>query len=158
MKNHFARAGVLIVFSWGAWAAAQDAPAGQDKKTPEQEKSSEAEASSSTEKKSKKSKKVYRETPFGPALVDPDQKRQRPEKPERFGPFVRFEKKGDLYIFRRETPFGDQVWKRKSSELTPLEQELIERTRKEQAGEEAAPVEGKNREQNSVEGAAAAAK
>jgi hypothetical protein len=42
-------------------------------------------------------------------------------------PFVSVEQQGELVIFRRKTPFGSQVWKKKKSELTDEERALLAR-------------------------------
>ena len=39
---------------------------------------------------------------------------------------VEVEENGDLITFRRATPFGKQVWKRKRSELSAFEKRLLE--------------------------------
>ena len=63
-------------------------------------------------------------TPFGTSVRAAD-----PEPPVTHtladDPMVRVEEKGDTFTFRRKTPFGDQVWKKKRAELNPEEQSLI---------------------------------
>jgi hypothetical protein len=74
------------------------------------------------DKDGKKKKTV--KTPFGTSVraadPEPDVKRTLAD-----DPLVRVEEKGDTFTFRRQTPFGDQVWKKKRAELTPEEQSLI---------------------------------
>ena len=62
------------------------------------------------------------ETPFGPSL------RGAPAAAARRPPdhsLVQVDQKGDTVIFRRRTPFGDQVWQRRRTELTAVEKEMI---------------------------------
>ena len=61
------------------------------------------------------------QTPFGPSL------RRRPPASPRPADhsLVSVEKQGDTMIFRRRTPFGDQVWQRRSDELNTIEKEMI---------------------------------
>ena len=71
-----------------------------------------------------KKKKVER-TPFGNTVraADPE---PEPARTLADDPLLRVEEKGDTVTFRRQTPFGDQVWKKKRAELTPEEQSLVE--------------------------------
>jgi hypothetical protein len=67
-------------------------------------------------------KKETVQTPFGPAV------RQTKPQPAKRAPdtsLVKAEVKGDAVTFRRKTPFGDSVWTRKKSELTPFEREVL---------------------------------
>ena len=70
-----------------------------------------------------KKKKVVK-TPFGTSVraADPEPQVTRTLADD---PMVRVEEKGDTFTFRRKTPFGDQVWKKKRAELNPEEQSLI---------------------------------
>ncbi len=62
------------------------------------------------------------QTPFGPSLRGaPTAAARRPANHS----LVRVEEKGDTVIFRRRTPFGDQVWERRRSELSAVEKEMI---------------------------------
>lgn len=70
------------------------------------------------------------ETPFGPSLraATPEKSKEDAEKRRReavASPLLKIEESGDTVTFRRRTPFGDQVWKKKRSELTDLEKEMI---------------------------------
>ncbi|HYM13023.1 MAG TPA: hypothetical protein VEU62_19950 [Bryobacterales bacterium] len=70
------------------------------------------------------------QTPFGPSLraATPDDSREEAEKRHQeavASPLLKIEESGDTVTFRRRTPFGDQVWKKKRSELTDLEKEMI---------------------------------
>jgi hypothetical protein len=69
-------------------------------------------------------KKQTVKTPFGTTVraADPEPEVKRTLADD---PLVRVEEKGDTFTFRRQTPFGDQVWKKKRAELTPEEQSLI---------------------------------
>jgi len=64
------------------------------------------------------------QTPFGPAV-----RQQKTETaPAKRGPdlsLLRAEEKGDTITFRRKTPFGDSVWTRKRSELSPIEKDIL---------------------------------
>lgn len=76
-------------------------------------------------KESGSAKAETTQTPFGPAKVTPAE--PLPESELSSDPFVSAEEKGDLVIFRRRTPFGAQVWKKKKSELTADEQAILAR-------------------------------
>lgn len=70
------------------------------------------------------------QTPFGPSLraATPEQSKEAAEKRHReavASPLLKIEESGDTVTFRRRTPFGDQVWKKKRSELTDVEKEMI---------------------------------
>ena len=67
-----------------------------------------------------------RDTPFGRVRQDANpQPAPTPKKPSETG-LVRAEVKGDTVTFRRKTPFGNQVWTRKRSELNDDEQDIVE--------------------------------
>jgi hypothetical protein len=66
-----------------------------------------------------------KQTPFGPVEAKPEEAPPTPELSS--DSLVSAEEKGDLVVFRRKTPFGDQVWKKKKSELTPDERKLLAR-------------------------------
>ncbi|MBI3694228.1 MAG: hypothetical protein HY238_05235 [Acidobacteria bacterium] len=68
----------------------------------------------------KASAKRVVETPFGPSLRGAP----APRRPADHS-LVKVEERGDVVIFRRQTPFGDQVWQRRRAELTPVEKEMI---------------------------------
>jgi hypothetical protein len=70
-------------------------------------------------------KERTRNTPFGRVRQDANpQPAPKPEKPSETG-LVRAEVKGDTVTFRRKTPFGNQVWTRKRSELSDDEKEIL---------------------------------
>jgi hypothetical protein len=68
-----------------------------------------------------------KQTPFGPVAATPEQPRPRADFAA--DPFVSAEERGEMVIFRRKTPFGSQVWKKKKSALTAEEQALLARGR-----------------------------
>jgi hypothetical protein len=78
-------------------------------------------------KKSETAETETRQTPFGPAKVLPPDPNPAPSRELSDDPFVSAEEKGELVIFRRKTPFGAQVWKKKKSELTAAEQAILAR-------------------------------
>ena len=66
-----------------------------------------------------------RDTPFGRVRQDANpQPAPKPEKPSETG-LVSAEAKGDIVTFRRKTPFGNQVWTRKRSELSDDEKVIL---------------------------------
>lgn len=70
-------------------------------------------------------KAATRNTPFGRVRQDANpQPAPKPEKPSETG-LVSAEAKGDTVTFRRKTPFGNQVWTRKRSELSEDEKEIL---------------------------------
>jgi hypothetical protein len=73
--------------------------------------------------------KKTKQTPFGP--VEATSEQPAPAADLASDSFVSAEEKGELVIFRRKTPFGSQVWKKKKSELTADEQALLARGRPE---------------------------
>ena len=62
-------------------------------------------------------------TPFGPTVRQSGSEPVPPRPPD-FS-MIKVEEKGDTFTFRRQTPFGDSVWKRKRAELTPLERDIV---------------------------------
>jgi hypothetical protein len=48
--------------------------------------------------------------------------------------FTEIEEQGEFVVFRRDTPFGAQSWKKKRSELTDEDRELMKQVRAAQAG------------------------
>jgi len=74
-------------------------------------------------------KKLVRKTPFGLSIhqAPPEGLKPAGERPRELkdNPMLKIEEQGDTLTFRRNTPFGEQVWRRQRSELTPLEQEMI---------------------------------
>ena len=73
---------------------------------------------------------VIVQTPFGSTLRAPgsDQAQAAPPNPRALAddPMMRVEMNGDTVVFRRQTPFGDQVWRRKRAELTEAEKVLVD--------------------------------
>ena len=61
------------------------------------------------------------QTPFGPTVRQEGAPAPRPPDLS----LIKVEEKGDTFTFRRQTPFGDSVWKRRRAELTPLEREIV---------------------------------
>lgn len=84
-----------------------------------------AEEKTTAKKKGESAKGETTQTPFGPAKGTPSE--PLPESELSSDPFVSAEEKGDLVIFRRKTPFGAQVWKKKKSELTADERAILAR-------------------------------
>lgn len=66
-----------------------------------------------------------KQTPFGPAKVTAAEPPPKSELSD--DPFVSAQEQGDMVVFRRKTPFGAQVWKKKKSELTADEQAILAR-------------------------------
>jgi len=60
------------------------------------------------------------QTPFGSTI----RSEPAPPRPPDLS-LVKVEEQGDTLTFRRQTPFGDSVWKRRRAELTPLEREIV---------------------------------
>ena len=87
---------------------------------------------------------VIVQTPFGSTLRAPgsDQPPAAAPNPRALAddPMMKVEMNGDTVVFRRQTPFGDQVWRRKRGELTEAEKLLVEARSKGPAP--AAPVAG----------------
>jgi hypothetical protein len=83
------------------------------------------EAKAKPAKESASSDAKTKQTPFGPAKVTPAEPLPAAELSD--DPFIWAEEKGDLVVFRRKTPFGAQVWKKKKSELTADEQAILAR-------------------------------
>ena len=93
-------------------------------------------------------KRVVTQTPFGPSL--------REAAPEGAGAakgraevkdnaMLQIEEKGDTVRFRRRTPFGEQSWERKRSELTAVERKMMAaraRTREKEAAQAPTPAGG----------------
>ena len=62
------------------------------------------------------------QTPFGPAKVVAE-----PRKPLSLlaDPMITVEQQGDTVVFRRKTPFGVQIWKKRLAELDAVERQLL---------------------------------
>jgi len=68
-------------------------------------------------------KKTVVQTPFGPTM-----RAAQPASTPRRAPdlsLISVEEKGDTITFRRKTPFGQSVWTRQRSELTPFDREIL---------------------------------
>ena len=64
------------------------------------------------------------ETPFGPTTRSATNERPAPRTLAQ-DPQVKVEESGETITFRRQTPFGEQVWRRQRSELSEAEKELL---------------------------------
>ena len=64
----------------------------------------------------------FKKTPFGVTKRGPAKQTDKLATTRN----VEVEENGDLITFRRATPFGKQVWKRKRSELSAFEKRLLE--------------------------------
>ncbi|MBI1354890.1 MAG: hypothetical protein GC160_11130 [Acidobacteria bacterium] len=64
------------------------------------------------------------QTPFGPVKKHAPEPRPQPTK--RAAPTVDVQVANGVATFRRQTPFGVQSWKRKMTELSPAEKQLLE--------------------------------
>jgi hypothetical protein len=134
-------AGLLAIGLTGIAAA----EAQKDRKSAKRETAAPAEKSAkpaNSTKSGERSAENTKQTPFGPV----EAKSEEPPAAADLSSdaFVSAEEKGDQVIFRRKTPFGSQVWKKKKSELTADEQALLARgrseTQKPQPGESEAPA------------------
>ena len=96
------------------------------------------EAAAKPAKKTASAKAETKQTPFGPAKVTAAE--PFPETELSSDPFVSAEEKGELVVFRRKTPFGSQVWKKKKSELTADEQAILARRPRQEEKPKAAPA------------------
>ena len=65
------------------------------------------------------------QTPFGPVKKQDPAPKPAP-RPVTAKPLVDTSLDGDTYTFTRQTPFGDQSWKRAKSDLSSDEKKLIE--------------------------------
>jgi len=79
------------------------------------------------EGKAKKEEVETVQTPFGPARKSTTPPPPKPTRRAR--PLVEIDQEGDLYTFRRKTPFGEQRWTRLSSDLSDVEKQLIKDVR-----------------------------
>ncbi len=79
-------------------------------------------------KKEVKTKVV--QTPFGPSLrAVKEESNGTARRALKDDPMLKIEESGDTVTFKRRTPFGEQVWRKKRSELTDLEKEMMEARR-----------------------------
>ena len=66
------------------------------------------------------------QTPFGPSLRAAEADAKGPRRPVvKDDPMLKIEESGDAVTFKRQTPFGEQVWRRKRSELSDVEKEMM---------------------------------
>ena len=65
------------------------------------------------------------QTPFGPSLRAVSPAKVTPRRPIAADPWLKIEESGDTITFRRQTPFGEQVWRRTRRELTDIEKEMM---------------------------------
>jgi hypothetical protein len=109
--------GVLIALS-APLAAEQRGPS----RTKMPRRSSESQKSATSEMK-QPAEKASRRTPFGETkgAAKPDDPAPRPAT----SPYMAVEEKGDVIVFKRRTPFGQQTWKKKRSELNPQEEKML---------------------------------
>jgi hypothetical protein len=78
---------------------------------------------SSKDKAKQQPKAETRRTPFGEAKSATKTDDAPPVAST--SPFIEVEEKGDTVIFQRRTPFGPQEWRKKRSDLTPQEEEML---------------------------------
>jgi hypothetical protein len=112
-------------------AQSEEAPAsaGKSSKAAKPSKPGKRTAQTPNKTTGQKAGKNTKQTPFGPVEATPEQ--PAPAASLAADPFVSAEEQGELVIFRRQTPFGSQVWKKKKSELNADEQALLARGRPE---------------------------
>ncbi len=106
---------VMVLFSlpWSAGAEQKDAPAKKEN-------------DKTAQKQALKDGEHMKQTPFGLMKQGPAKKSAEPD----VGRFVEVEEQGDTIIFRRRTPFGQQVWKRQREQLSEVEKKMLQRQRK----------------------------
>jgi hypothetical protein len=104
----------------------------KDRKAEKQEATAPAAKTAKTAKSPRAAKTASqktKQTPFGP--VEATSEQPQPAANLSSDPFVSVEEQGEMVIFRRKTPFGSQVWKKKKSALTDDERALLARGRPE---------------------------
>ena len=104
----------------------------------EKAKQSKAEEKPATQEQ--KASTETRQTPFGPARAKKPEEIPQPAETRPAEDFVEVEEKGDLIVFTKKTPFGPQIWKKKRSELSDSERELVARKGKQADPKQPAPV------------------
>ena len=104
---------VLFSLPWSAGAEQKDAPAKKENDKAAQEQTL-------------KDGEHMKQTPFGLMKQGPAKKSAGPD----VGRFVEVEEQGDTIIFRRRTPFGQQVWKRQREQLSEVEKKMLQRQQK----------------------------
>jgi hypothetical protein len=125
-------AAALLVIGLASSAAAEtqkDSKAGKAATPSPAAKSAKAKSpqTANTAKTGEGPAKETKQTPFGPVPVEATSEQPPPARDFSADPFVSAEEKGEMVIFRRKTPFGSQVWKKKKSELTAAEQAILAR-------------------------------
>ncbi|MDA1312031.1 MAG: hypothetical protein O2968_01735 [Acidobacteria bacterium] len=68
-------------------------------------------------------KKETQRTPFGETKRVPTTADTAPAAAT--SPYIEVEEKGDTIVFQRRSPFGLQTWRKKRSELTPEDEEML---------------------------------
>ena len=104
---------VVLAFALSAGAELKDAPAKEEN-------------NKAAQKQSLKDGEYMKQTPFGLMKQGPAKKSAEPD----VGRFVEVEEQGDTIIFRRRTPFGQQVWKRQREQLSEVEKKMLQRQQK----------------------------
>lgn len=128
MTKHVVVAVLAIGLAGAAFAETE-----KDGKTAAKPESSASESKAARAEKTKPAQPAAktRQTPFGP--VKATSEKPRPSSGLAADPFVSAKQEGDVVIFSRKTPFGDQVWRKKKSELSDEEQALLTRDQPEAA-------------------------
>ncbi len=90
----------------------------------------------SAEEAKKSSAQGGRRTPFG--WKKAAEKAEETPPPPASSAFVEVEEQGDTIVFKRRTPFGRQSWRKKRSELTSQEQEMLKVHRAKQSEDKTA--------------------
>ncbi len=86
------------------------------------------------------------QTPFGPTLRgDAEEVKRQPVRTLKDDPMVTVEESGDTVTFKRRTPFGEQVWRKKRSELNEAEKETIAARKGPEAPPAGSPVDAGKR-------------
>ena len=106
---------LMLLLSLPCFAGAElkDAPAKKENKK-------------AAQKQALKDGEHMKQTPFGLMKQGPAKKSAEPD----VGRFVEVEEQGDTIIFRRSTPFGKQVWKRRRGQLSDVEKKMLQRQQK----------------------------
>ena len=109
--------GIVVVLALSTLAVAGDAAA--EKKQ------------DSVKKPSPERQVKIKQTPFGPAKVVAEPRKPLSLLADRM---LTAEQQGDTVVFRRKTPFGVQIWKKRLTELDAVERQLLRRERGNNAG------------------------
>ena len=94
-------------------------------------------AGAAAAEEAKKTKVV--QTPFGPSVRAEEGSREAALRVVKDDPMLKIEESGEVVTFKRRTPFGEQVWRRKRSELTDLEKEMMAARKQAEREHTAAP-------------------